>query len=108
MALLGERNWWMPGSLVATGGGLGLLAAGAAVTCSVALATIWIGHRVLRLPFALVGGMLAAVQTQPAVLGFAVEQARSDFPNLAYARAYPLALVLKILLAQILLEVLAR
>jgi putative transport protein len=49
-----------------------------------------------------VGGALAAVQTQPAVLGFAIEQSRSDLPNLTYARLFPLALVAKILLAQLL------
>jgi putative transport protein len=40
------------------------------------------------------------------VLGFAVEQSRSDLPNLSYARAYPLALVAKIVLAQVLFEAL--
>jgi putative transport protein len=92
---------------VATGGGLAVLGAGAVVTCSLALVTIWIAYRALGLPFALVGGILAAVQTQPAVLGFSVEQSRSDLPNVAYARAYPLALLLKIVLAQGLLEWLA-
>jgi putative transport protein len=55
-----------------------------------------------------VGGLLAAIQTQPAVLGFAVEQSHSDFPGVAYARSCPMALILKILLAQVLLEWLAR
>jgi putative transport protein len=70
------------------------------------MVTLWFGHRVLKMPFALTSGTLAAVQTQPAVLGFAVEQERSDLPNIAYARAYPLALVAKIVLAQVLFEVL--
>ncbi len=104
LGAIGTRAGWEFRTLVATGGGLAVLGAGAVVTCGLALTTIWIGYRVLRLPFALVGGVLAAVQTQPAVLGFAVEQAQSDLPNIAYARAYPLALILKIVLAQGLLE----
>jgi putative transport protein len=47
--------------------------------------------------------MLAGFQTQPAVLGFASEQARNDLPNLGYATVYPLATIAKIILAQLLL-----
>jgi putative transport protein len=70
------------------------------------MVTLWLSYRVLKMPFALASGVLAAVQTQPAVLGFAVEQAHNDLPNLTYARVYPVALVGKIVLAQILLETL--
>ena len=108
LGAIGTRAGWEFRSLLATGGGLEMLAAGAAVTCAVASATIWLAYKVLGLPFTLVGGLLAAVQTQPAVLGFAVEQSRSDLPGVSYARAYPLALVLKIVLAQALLEWMAR
>jgi putative transport protein len=48
-------------------------------------------------------GMLAGLQTQPAVLGFAQEQAGNELPNIGYATVYPLAMILKILLAQVLL-----
>lgn len=107
LAVIGTRAGWEFRSLIATGGGLTILAAGAAVTLIVAWTTIWVAYRVLKLPFALVGGLLAAVQTQPAILGFAIEQSRNDLPNLTYARLYPLALVTKILLAQLLFESLA-
>jgi putative transport protein len=108
LGAIGTRAGWEFRTLLATGGGAGMIAAGALVTCSAAAAAIWFGYRVLGLPFALVGGLLAAIQTQPAVLGFAVEQSHSDFPGVAYARSYPMALILKILLAQVLLEWLAR
>jgi putative transport protein len=106
LAAIGTRAGWEFRTLLATGGGLAVVAAGAAVTCATAISTLWIGYRVLKMPFALVSGMLAAVQTQPAVLGFAVEQAGNDLPNLTYARFYPVALVGKILLAQLLVELL--
>ena len=47
--------------------------------------------------------VVAGVQTQPAVLSFAVEQTGNDLPNLGYANTYPTALIAKILLAQVLL-----
>jgi len=48
-------------------------------------------------------GMLAGLQTQPAVLSFALEQTGDDSPNLGYATVYPVAMIAKILLAQVLL-----
>lgn len=106
LAAIGTRAGWEFRSFLSAGSGVSIIAAGALVTCATAMITLWIGHRLLKMPFALVSGLLAAVQTQPAVLGFAVEQSRSDVPNLTYARTYPLALVLKIVLAQLLLELL--
>ena len=37
------------------------------------------------------------------VLGFALEQTGDDSPNLGYATVYPVAMIAKILLAQVLL-----
>jgi putative transport protein len=106
LAAIGTRAGWEFRSLLATGGGIAIIAAGALVTFTTAMLTLWLAHRVLKMPLALAGGTVAAVHTQPAVLGFAVEQARNDLPNLSYARAYPLALVAKIVLAQVLFETL--
>jgi putative transport protein len=108
LAAIGTRAGWEFRSLLGTGGGLTVILAGAALTCTVAVTVIWFAYRVMRMPYALVGGVLSAVQTQPAVLGFAVEQARNDLPNLSYARLYPLALIAKILLVQILYAFLSR
>jgi len=51
----------------------------------------------------LLTGILAGMQTQPAVLGFAQEQARNELPNIGYATVYPVAMIAKILLAQFIL-----
>jgi putative transport protein len=51
-------------------------------------------------------GLLGGLQTQPAVLGFALEQTKNDLPNLGYTTVYPLAMVAKIILAQVLLAML--
>jgi putative transport protein len=48
-------------------------------------------------------GVLAGIQTQPATLGFGLEQSRDDLPNVGYATVYPLAMIAKLVLAQLLL-----
>jgi putative transport protein len=65
-----------------------------------------IGYKVLKVPMGLLTGMLAGLQTQPAVLGFALEQAGNDLPNIGYAEVYPIATIAKILIAQLLLTLL--
>jgi putative transport protein len=90
------------------GHGALLFGAGACVTAAVAFATLWTGFRVLRIPMGVLTGMLAAVQTQPAVLAFAQERSGDDLPGLGYARVYPVATILKIVLAQVLLAVTGR
>jgi putative transport protein len=88
---------------LASPSGLVLFAAGAAITCTTALAFLWVGHRLVRIPLSLLGGMLAALHTQPAVLGYAVERTGNDLPNLGYATVFPTATLLKIVVAQLLL-----
>jgi putative transport protein len=83
--------------------GLLLFGAGAALTCSVALLTLWVGHRRLGIPMSLLTGMLAGLHTQPAVLTHATEQTGNDLPNVGYATVFPTATLLKLILAQLLL-----
>jgi putative transport protein len=40
------------------------------------------------------------------VLGFALEQSQNELPNIGYAAVYPVAMITKILVAQVLLTVL--
>lgn len=88
---------------LASAEGLLLFAAGTAITTLSALLLLWVGYRLLGIPFSLLSGMLAGFQTQPAVLGFAADQAKSDLPNIGYATVYPTAIILKIVLVQLLL-----
>ena len=80
-----------------------MLVAGAAITFGVTLATLAIGHKWLKIPFDSLMGVVSGIQTQPACLAYATDQARSDAPNLAYAGVYPAATIAKIVLAQLLL-----
>jgi len=87
-------------------GGLLLFGTGIAITCTVAVTMLWIGYRVLKIPMSLLTGMLAGLQTQSAVLGYALEQSRNELPTIGYASVYPVATIVKIFLAQLLLTVL--
>jgi putative transport protein len=48
-------------------------------------------------------GILAGTHTQPVVLGYANHHTGNDLPNVGFATVYPLATILKIVLAQVLL-----
>jgi putative transport protein len=82
--------------------GVRLLGAGAVVTLVGALVTLLAGHLLFRIPFAVLAGTVAGTHTQPAALAFAHEQAKSDLPRLGYTAVFPVASVLKIVIAQIL------
>jgi len=106
LAGVGTRAGYAFFTTFASGGGVAIFLAGAIITCMTAFATLWLGHRVLKIPMGILVGVLAGLQTQPAVLGFALEQTGDDLPNIGYATVYPVAIIAKIVLAQILLIVL--
>jgi putative transport protein len=103
LAGVGTRSGYDFGRTLASGEGLPILAAAVTIVAVVALVTLWVGRRVLRLSMGVLSGVLAGIQTQPATLGFALEQSRDDLPNVGYATVYPLAMIAKLLLAQLLL-----
>jgi putative transport protein len=80
-----------------------LLAAGAVVTI-VTAATVLLGGRWLAGIYGpRAGGVLAGMQTQPAVLAYANEQSNSDARvNLGYALVYPAAMIVKVIVAPLL------
>jgi putative transport protein len=53
--------------------------------------------------------MLAGLHTQPAVLSYAVQQAKNDLPNVGYAATFPMATIAdhrRVVPAQLLLPLL--
>jgi len=72
------------------------------LTLTAAFLTLWLGHRWLKVPLGVLSGVLGGLQTQPAVLAFALEKTGNDQPNLGYATVYPVAMLLKIILVRIL------
>jgi putative transport protein len=103
LAGIGTRSGYAFVQTLTQGEGLKLFFIGAAITLGAALLTLWIGYRWLKIPLDVLGGVLAGLQTQPAVLAFALEKTANDRPNLGYATVYPFAMLLKILLVQLLL-----
>lgn len=83
--------------------GLQLFIVGTIVTCFAGFAVLWFSYRVQKLSFAESTGVLAGLQTQPAVLSFATENLKSEAPNTTYATVYPIATLTKLILAQLLL-----
>ncbi len=103
LAGIGTRAGYAFFSTLQQGDGWLVLAVGAGLTCITALVTLWVGYKLLHIPMGMMVGVLAGLQTQPAVLGFALEQSGNELPNIGYATVYPVAMIVKILLAQILL-----
>lgn len=84
------------------GDGLTWLAAGAFITF-IPLAVVTLLARIaLRYDYASICGLLAGSMTDPPALAFSVQMLDSDAPSSVYASVYPLAMILRILTAQIL------
>ncbi len=103
LAGIGVRSGYTFFATFAQSGGIAIFLAGVLVTVTTAVLTLWVGYKWLKIPFGMLTGMLAGLQTQPAVLGFALEQAENELPNIGYALVFPIATMVKILFAQLLL-----
>ena len=84
------------------GGGWQLMAVGGAVTTLVTVVTLFLGVRLLKLSVPAVMGLMSGIQTQPACLAYANEHSASNVPNVWYASVYPVSMISKIVLAQLL------
>jgi putative transport protein len=104
---VGLRSGGAFAASVAAGRGLEVLFAGAVITFVVALSTLLLLNRVLRLPIELALGMVSGIHTQPAALAFASERSGSDLPRIGYASVFPIATVGKIVIAQLLSSLLS-
>jgi len=88
--------------------GLLWLATGLCVTVVPLLVAGLVARIVLRMNFAVLGGLIAGSMTDPPALTFVSNLARSDAPMLSYVTVYPLTTVLRIFAAQILALMLIR
>lgn len=82
---------------------LTVLGLAAIIALSSAMLTLIIGHKVLKIPFGQTAGILAGLQTHPAVLTYVNDQAKNELPAMGYTTVYPMAMIVKIILAQILI-----
>jgi putative transport protein len=78
---------------------------GAATTFASAITALLAGRYLFRVPEGLLEGMIAGVHTQPAALSAALERQLDDTPNVGYAAVFPVAMIAKVVLAQLLARV---
>ncbi len=82
------------------GGGGGILfLAGTSIVLVSSILALWIGYKLFKIPFSLLMGM---VSSQPAVLDFAIQRSENQVPNIGFTFMMPIALIVKIILAQLL------
>ena len=87
--------------------GPSLFVVGAIITSCAVILTLLITLWLYRMSTLAAMGALAACMTNPPALGVASSQTDTDLPTLAYASVYPVALIFKILVAQVMLKALA-
>lgn len=104
LATVGLKSGYTFVSTFAQSGGLQILGVGATVSIVLPLLALLFGYLVLKIPYGYLAGMVASMGTQPATLGFSSEQAKDDSANVGYATVYPVAMISKIILAQLLLR----
>lgn len=83
--------------------GLWIFLASIIISMSTAMALIYLGYKIVKMPFSLLMGIVA---NQPAILDFARSRAGNRIPEFGYAMVFPIALIFKIIIAQILFVVL--
>ena len=88
--------------------GWSLVLVGASVTIISALTALILMLTIYRMPLLSIMGSLSATMTNPPALNASQSQAETDLPTVAYASVYPVALIFKILMAQFLVEMLAK
>lgn len=103
LAGIGTRAGYAFADTLRQGDAPPVLLVAVAITCGVAVLTLLIAYFVFKMPLSLASGVLSGLQGQPAVLSFALEQEHNDVPNVGYATVFPIAMIAKILLAQIVL-----
>jgi putative transport protein len=91
-----------------TSQGLLWMACGAIITLVPLLLAAWIGRAFMKMNFMNLCGLLSGSMTDPPALAFANAINNSDAPSVAYATVYPLTMLVRILVAQILVVFFTR
>jgi len=81
-----------------------LFLAGTGVSIVTAVSILLVGYKFRKMPFSLLTGMVA---NQPAILDFAMDRTGNRLPLFGFSQMFPIALIMKIVIAQILFIVLS-
>jgi putative transport protein len=101
LAAVGTRSGYEFGQTLLQGQGFTLLGAALVVVVLTGLVALWLGYKVLKIPFGFLVGLLAGTQTQAATLGFCLEQSGDELPNVGYAEVYAASMIVKIIIVQL-------
>lgn len=85
------------------GAGFLILLSGFIISFTTAVVSLFVGYKILKVPYSILLGMVA---TQPAVLDLAIDRAGNKLPTVGYMLALPIALIFKIVFAQLLFNIL--
>ncbi len=83
--------------------GVWIFLASAVISLLTAISILLIGYKLLKRPFTFLMGMVA---NQPAILDFATDRSKNAIPSFGYTMIFPIALILKIVIAQLMFIVL--
>ncbi|MEM7104714.1 MAG: TrkA C-terminal domain-containing protein [Bacteroidota bacterium] len=83
--------------------GLWIFAASALISLLTAFMILFAGYKFLKMPFSILMGMVA---NQPAILDFGVARTKNKLPEFGFTMMFPIALISKIIIAQILFLIL--
>lgn len=97
---IGVNSGYQFRNMMAQGGeGLWIFLGGMIVSLLTVALTILVGFKLLKIPYSILIGM---VSNHPAILDFSLNQSKNKLPNIGYTIMTPLAIVLKIVYAQLL------
>jgi putative transport protein len=79
------------------------MSAGAIISITSTIISVLIGYKLFKIPYSLLLGFLS---NQPAILDLSKEMTQNRIPLISYSIMFPVALILKVLFAQILYSIL--
>jgi len=92
-------------SLMASIGDVGIvfLCTAALMILVTVLTIILIGHKIMKIPFDDLLGVIAGAVGNPAILAYAVKTVPTDRPEIDYAMIFPGAMILKVIIVQLMM-----
>ncbi len=99
LAAVGVRSGGAFWETLIQGGALPIAAAATIIVLASTFAALFVGYKLLKIPFTVLTGMLAI---QPAVLGYALDRAQNNLPMVGYTLMLPVSIITKVIVAQLL------
>jgi putative transport protein len=85
--------------------GIILLITGLSITLLNTILMILIGRFILKIPYPLLMGIISGMQTQPACIAYVNGEIKNSVPNFGYSLVFPVSMITKIILVQIIFTI---